>query len=277
MKYKIIGDSCTDITPDDYKKGFYFSVPLTITIDDYTIIDDDTFDQKDFLRREAASPNCPKSACPSPGDYIDRFKDAEEIYIVTLTSKLSGSYNSALVASQMYTAKHPEVKIHVFDSRSASSGQLLIAYRVEKCKKKGMSFEETVADVEKFSSAMVTTFVLESLEALRKNGRLTRMKAFIAGALNIKPCLHAVDGEIEVAYKCRGINKALSKMVDYIGESGKISEGLDLILSHCNCAERAAGVAAKIREKYPVINVKVIDMHGISSLYASDGGIIVAF
>lgn len=277
MRFKIVGDSCTDFTTEDLQKEYVVSVPLTIDVDGVEIVDDESFDQADFLKRVAASPNCPKSACPSPDAYMKSFEGAEEIYVVTLSAKLSGSYNSACLAKQLYEEEHPEMKIHVVDSKSASSGQLLIAYKIEACANAGMTFEQIVDEVTKFRNEMKTTFVLETLEMLRKNGRLSNMKAAVANLLQIKPYMKAVDGQIEQAGQARGIKQALTKMVDYIGEVGENLEEKDLIIANCNCLERAKGVEEKIKERYACKSVKIIDTKGISSLYAADGGIIVAF
>lgn len=277
MKFKIVGDSCTDFTPEDLQKEYMVSVPLSIEVDGVEIVDDETFDQADFLKRVEAAPDCPKSACPSPEAYMNSFEDAEDIYVVTLSAKLSGSYNSACLAKQMYEEEHPEVNIHVVDSKSAAAGQLLIAYEIEKRAKAGFAFTQLVEEITEFRDGMETAFVLETLETLRKNGRLSNMKAAMANLLNIKPYMKAVDGQIEREGQARGIKQALTKMVEYIGKVGENFEEKDLIISNCNCLERARCVEQKIKERYAFRSIKIIDTKGISSLYAADGGIIVAF
>lgn len=277
MKFKIVGDSCTDFVPEDLKKEYVASVPLTIDVGGYEVVDDESFDQADFLRRVEAYPECPKSACPSPESYMESFRDAEQIYVVTLSAKLSGSYNSAELAKRMYQEEHPEVKIHVFDSKSASCGQLLLAYLIERYALEGADFEEIVKRVTAFRNEMQTAFVLESLETLRKNGRLTGVKALVASALNIKPYMKAEDGAIAQVGQARGIKKALAKMVDYIGEVGDNFPDKTVIVAHCNCNERAREVENALMARYHFKSSRIIDTKGISSLYANDGGVIVAF
>ena len=277
MKFKIVGDSCTDFTSEDLQKEYIVSVPLSIRVDGVEIVDDETFDQADFLRRVEASPDCPKSACPSPEAYMNSFKGAEDVYVVTLSAKLSGSYNSACLAKQMYEEEHPEVNIHVVDSKSAAAGQLLIAYEIEKRAAAGLAFTKIVEEITAFRDGMKTAFVLETLEVLRKNGRLSNMKAAMANLLNIKPYMKAVDGQIEQEGQARGMKQALTKMIEYIGSVGENLEEKDLIISNCNCLERARSVEQKIKEQYAFRSIKIIDTKGISSLYAADGGIIVAF
>ncbi|MDE6759180.1 MAG: DegV family protein [Lachnospiraceae bacterium] len=277
MKFKIVGDSCTDFTAEDLKKEYMVSVPLTIDVGGYEVIDDVTFDQADFLKRVAEYPECPKSACPSPERYMESFQGAEQVYVVTLSAQLSGSYNSAQLAGRMYKEDHPEVDIHVFDSQSASCGQFLLAHLIEKYALEGMEFEEIVERVTAFRDEMQTTFVLESLETLRKNGRLTGVKALVASALNIKPYMKAVNGTIAQAGQARGINKAIGKMIDFIGEVGQNLTEKTVVIANCNCLERAKAVEQELMERYHFKDSVVIDTRGISSLYANDGGVIVAF
>ena len=127
MSYLILCDSCTDFTEDMKQDPHFAHIPLTIHIGDYDIIDDDTFDQQDFLRRIDAYPECAKSSCPAPDEYLKHFEMADDIYMVTLSSHLSGSYNSAMLAANMYMEDHPNKHIHVFDSLSASSGQTTLS------------------------------------------------------------------------------------------------------------------------------------------------------
>ncbi len=277
MKFKIVGDSCTDFLPEDREKEYIVTVPLTIAVGDDEVIDDDNFNQGAFLKKIADYEGCPKSACPSPDAYMKSFEGAQEVYVVTLSSGLSGSYNSAESARQMYLEEHPNVKIHVFDSKSASSGQLLIAHLIEKYVLIGMSFEEIVEKVTAFRDELHTTFVLDDLETLRKNGRLTGVKAMVANALNIKPYLKLEDGTIQQIGQARGMRKALDKMIEYIGEVGTNLSDKVVIISHCNCMERAKDVEKKLLSEYGFKDSLIIDTKGISTMYANDGGVIVSF
>lgn len=277
MSFKIVGDSCTDFTVEDFAKGYNVSVPLTINVGDVEIVDDETFDQRDFLKKVAEAKECPKSACPSPEMYMQSFEGADDVYVVTLSAQLSGSYNSAQVAKELYQEEHPEVNVHVFDSCSASSGQLLIVHQIEQLALKGMKFENIVEQVTKFRDEMQTTFVLETLEVLRKNGRLSGMKAVVASALNIKPYMKAENGTIQQAGQARGMRKALDKMIEYIGEVGQNFSEKTVIIANCNCPERAKEVEKELMERYHFKESLIISTKGISSLYAADGGIIVSF
>lgn len=277
MSYKVVVDSCGELTEEMKQSGCFASAPLTIYVDDHMIVDDDTFDQADFLQRVAASPNCPHSACPSPETYRNLLDcGAERVYAVTLSAELSGSYNSAVLGKNMFLEEHPEKQAYVFNSCSASVGETLVALKIRECEEAGMSFQEVIQHVEEYIAEKRTLFVLESLEALRKNGRLSTMKAFLATALKIKPVMQGTrEGTIEPLAQVRGINKALVRMVDYAAEQVKNTENKILAISHCNCPERARMVKEALLEKIKVKDVIVLDTRGISSLYASDGGIIL--
>ncbi len=277
MEYVIVMDSCGECTAKMKEDERVISAPLTLQVDDHIIIDDDTFDQADFLRKVAESPNCPKSACPSPDYYKEAFEKAEKrAYGVTLTAELSGSYNSAMLARDLVLEERPELQIHIFNSRSASVGETLITEKIQECEEKGMEFSEVVETVENYINTQNTYFVLENLETLRKNGRLSNLKAFVASALKIKPVMGATpEGTIIQLDQARGINKALVKMVSYIVEAAEDPEQKILGITHCNCPERAEAVKNAILEKISVKDVILLDTAGVSSMYANDGGVIV--
>ncbi len=277
MDYVIVMDSCGERTEAMRQDARVIPAPLTMQVDQYSFVDDDTFDQKDFLKKVADSPNCPKSACPSPEFYKNAYEKAgSRAYAVTLSAELSGSYNSALLAKGLTLEERPELKIHVFNSRSASIGETLITQKIQECEAAGMEFDALVEAVESYIDSQNTYFVLESLEALRKNGRLSNVKAFIASALKIKPVMGSTpEGTIVQLDQARGINKALVKMVDYLTERVEHPEEKVLAISHCNCRARGEMVRDAILERIKVKDAILLDTGGISTLYASDGGIIV--
>ena len=278
MSYKIVIDSCGELLEQWKQDERFASVPLTLTVGSENIIDDETFNQADFLQKVAACPECPKSACPSPESYRKAFDcEAEHIYCVTLSSELSGSYNSAVLGANLAQEEDEDLKIHVFNSRSASIGETLIVKKIVECEEAGMSFERVVETVELYISTQHTYFVLENLETLRKNGRLSKTKALVASALKIKPVMGATpEGDIVQLDQARGINKALMKMVDAIVNDAQHVENKTLAISHCNCPERAEMVKEALLERLAVQDVFVLDTQGVSSMYANDGGIIIA-
>ncbi len=277
MSYKVIVDSCGELTEEMKASGNFETASLTMEVGGVRIMDDTSFDQADFLRRVAECPESPKSSCPSPEDYMEKYRcEAERVYAVTLTAELSGSYNSAVLAKNLYIEEYGEKNIHVFNSRSASIGETLIAMKVQECEETGMTFEQVVDTVERYIDGQHTYFVLENLDTLRKNGRLTGIKSLVAGALNIKPVMAATpEGTICQIGQARGIKKALAKMADQIAEETQEAEEKILAISNCNCRERAREVERMLLAKMKVKASFIIDTAGISSMYANDGGIIV--
>ena len=278
MSFHIVCDSCTDLTEEDLKKGCYTLVPLTLLVDGEEIIDDETFDQADFLAKVAASKESVKSACPAPESYMEAYSKADDIYVVTLSAELSGSYNSAVLGKNLYEEENGTKNIHVVNSRGAATTQVLIARKLNEYASQGMPFEEVVDKIEEYTTSLRTYFVLETLEVLRKNGRLSRLSATIAGALNIKPVMIGTrDGVIQKAAQARGMKKALAKMVEHMGSEGRDLTRRQFVISHCNCDERAVYVKELIKKHLHAEDVDIVDTKGVSSLYACDGGIIVSY
>lgn len=277
MSYKIVVDSCGELSQEMKESGHYVTASLSIDVDDYHIIDDETFDQKAFLEKVAASPNGPKSSCPSPETYREAYNCEEEhVYAVTLSAELSGSYNSAVLGKNLYLEEYGEKDIYVFNSRSASIGETLIALKIAECEEQGMDFHQVVETVESYIEGQNTFFLLETLETLRKNGRLTGLKAVVATALNIKPVMGATpEGTIYQLGQARGMKKALAKLADEVAKKTVRAEEKILAISHCNCPARAQELKRMLLEQMKPKSVIVLDTAGISSMYASDGGVIV--
>lgn len=277
MRYKIVVDSCCEL-PEEYKKDPRFEiVPLALEVGADRIWDDETFDQAEFLRKVAACPECPKSACPSPERYMKAYEtEAEHVYVVTLSANLSGSHNSAVLGKSLYIEQYGEKQIHVVDSCSASCGETQIALKAMEYEEQGLSFEVIVDKLEQFRNSMHTYFVLDNLETLRKNGRLTGVKALVASTLNIKPVMAGTrEGTIEQIGQGIGIKKALQKMADAVAKNVTNAQERVLMITHCNNAERAQSMKKLILDRISVKDVLVMDTAGVSSMYANDGGVIV--
>ena len=278
MSYKIIIDSCGELTEEMKKSGDFETASLQIDVGGHHIVDDEIFDQADFLKKIRESEECPKSSCPSPERYMEEYHcEAEHIYAVTLSAELSGSYNSAVLGSNLLNEEKPGRQIHVFNSRSASVGQTLIAMKIQECEEAGYSFEKVIETVDAYIAGQHTFFVLDNLETLRKNGRLSKAKALVASALKIKPVMGSTDeGSICQLDQARGMNKALVKMAEQIVAKTQNSETKTLAISHCNCHERAVLLRNALQERMNVKDIVILDTAGVSSMYANDGGVIVA-
>ena len=278
----ILADSCCDLSPELLKKTQAKIAPLTITIDDTHYVDDGTVDIPPYLAAMQASKNPVRSACPSPDLYAEDIRATEgDCFIVTLSAKLSGSHNAASLGVQLVQEDMPEKKVHVFDSESASAGETYIALMIHDLIAAGKSFEQIVELVEEKIRSMHTLFVLDSLDNLVKNGRISRTVALLANVLSIR-LLMSDDGHgaIKNISKARGIKGALGQMVE---TCRKHTEGLAaasqrLVISYCNCPERARQVRDMIREKCPAIGeIIMTPTSALSSMYANDGGIVIAY
>lgn len=276
-KYKIIGDSCTDVTAEMMKNCDYTRVPLTIEVGPDVIVDDESFDQKTLLEKMAAWHDAPKTACPSPAQYLAQFEEGKDNYVVTLTAKLSGSYNAAMQAMSIYKEEGGSANVYVFNSRSASCGQVQIALLIRDLCEQGKDFDEVVQTVEAYISRMQTLFVLENLENLRKNGRLTKIQALVTGALKVKLFMGATrEGEIEKLGQGLTTRQTIARMISAV-VADKDHVGRRLLISHCNCPERAEYLREQFAEKCRFGEIMVVPMGGISTVYAYDGGTIIAY
>ena len=276
MSYKIVADSCCEF-PEGYEKDSrYERVALRLDVEDEVFIDDESFDQAKFLKSVAKSAECPKSSCPSPEAFREAYRtDAENVFVFTLSSHLSGSYNSAELGKKLYHEKYGDKNIFVCDSESASCGETQLAFKAVEWSKEGRSFEEICQRLAEYRDKMKTYFVLDNLETLRKNGRLTGIKAFVATTLNIKPVMSATKGVIIQIGQAIGTQKALAKMAEAVARESVHPEEKMLMITHCNCRKRAEKVKEMILEKIRVKDVLIMDTKGVSSMYANDGGVIV--
>lgn len=275
--YKIIVDSCTDLTQEMMQYGCFTKVPLTIEVGDKTFSDDASLNQTKLLESMAEWNDAPKTACPSPMQYLEQFEDGKDNYVVTLTGKLSGSYNAAVQAASIYRDEEGTGNIHVFNSRSASCGQVQIALLVRELCEEGKSFQDVIDTVEAYISRMKTVFVLENLDNLRKNGRLTKVQALVTGALHVKLLLGATrEGEIEKLGQGLTVRQAIARMV-----TGVVRDvehiGKRLVITHCNCPDRAEYLRAQFMEKCRFREIIIAPMGGISTVYANNGGTIIAY
>ncbi|MGF0096116.1 DegV family protein [Peptoniphilus sp. SGI.035] len=276
--YKIISDTSCDLTKEEIKDLGIEYVPFKISIDGVEYEDDDNLNIQEYLDKMEKTENPIKTACPSPYDYLKIIEKNidKDIYISTISSKLSGSYNSAKVAEQEARDKFKGIKIHVIDTKSASAGHTRIILKLLDLLK-DKSFEEVVPAINKEVENEVTMFVLENMKNLIKNGRIKKSAGLIANVLNIRPIMISNDGEIELFEINRGIKKSLDKMVKAIGKECRVNNPNLVTLSYVRNEERAEKIKEKIEEMYDGVKVHVRHTNGLSSGYADIGGIVIAF
>lgn len=277
MDYKIVVDSCCDLTEEMRADSHFQIIPLTLQVGETYMTDDESFDQAKYLELVRSTPDCPKTACPSPEAFKNAYDcDAEAVFVVTLSQHLSGTYNSAVLGRSMYIEEKGEKQIAVFSSDSASVGEVKIAMKIQELAESGKPFEEIVKEVSDFRDNMKTYFVLETLDYLKKNGRLTGLQALFATVLSIKPVMGSDKGVIIKLDQARGIDKALSRMCQWVAKEAKNAEQKVLAISHTNCPDRAEKVKEQICKLIKVKDVCIVNTAGVSTTYAGDGGVIIA-
>lgn len=282
MHYKIIADSCCDyVQQGEDILSFVTRVPLSIDLDGRTFVDDASLDCAAFLADMAKSRTAPRSACPSPMAFAEACKGPEQdIYIVTLSAKVSGTFDSACTGAQMAMAADPEKHVHVFNSHSAAAGEVALCLKLQELAQQGLSFQQVVEAGEAYVASLTTDFVLEDLDVFRKNGRLNHLQAIATSALRIKLVMGAdEEGSIVVRAKGLGINRALTALVEHVKSicDSKPCQDRLLVITHCNCLERAEEVRKRILAVCPFRDSMICRPSGISTMYANDGGIVLAF
>lgn len=283
MSYKIVVDSCCDLTDEMKKWDNLTVVPLTLQINDYCILDDENFQQEDFISRMKANGGIAQSACPAPDAFKEAYEgDYDDVYVLTITDKLSGTYNSALQGKMLYEEEFGKGKnIYVFNSLATAGIETLTARKIKALADNGEKFDDVVSKVDDFIlNRTGLYFCLESLDALKKNGRLFALAAKVLEKIRVKLiCKRTQEGNISLAAQDLTINRAMVKMANIICEEldGKDLSDDTLIISYVCCEERAKLVAQKISDKINFGKVEVLKASGLNSLYASDGGIIVSY
>lgn len=278
MNYKIVADSSCDLNEELKERLNISLVPFKIDVDHKKYIDNEEMDTMELIDAMKNSPNPVRTSCPSPGDFVSEYRKADNIFAITISSQLSGTYNSALLAKDMIKEEEPEKFVHVFDSKSASIGETLIAMKIQELVENKLSNLEIVEKVESYINGMRTFFILESLDNLIKNGRISRTKGLIANVLNLKPIMGSTDnGEIKLVENVRGTKKAFKRLVEIIGETGEKFEEKILAISHANAIERAEELKREIQSKYNFKDIVLVKTAGLSTAYANDGGIILVF
>jgi len=277
LKYKIVADSCCDVTREMKDQINLDLVPMTISLENEQFFVDDNFNIKDYIKKMCESKVYPKTSCPSIQDFIDKYKHAKDVFVVTISSKLSGTFNAAIQAKNTILGDVSDKFIHVFDSMSASIGETLISLKIHEYIKNNLKNNEIVEKVNSYIKDMKTYFLLENIDNLTKSGRLNPFIAKAASILNIKLICGSNEGEIKLVEKVRGYERAFKRFIDIIGEEGSNFEKKILGIAHCNCLQRALSLKEYIKNKYNFKDIIVAEMSGITTTYADNGGIVIAF
>lgn len=274
MKNKIIMDSAGDLQILD--GADYACVPLKIVTENREFVDDPSTDvgqMIDYLRTYSGKAT---TACPGVGEYLEAFEGGENVYCVTITSGLSGSYNAAAIAAQTYMEQHPERKVHVFDTLSAGPEMALLAEKLQALLTEGLTFDQIVAKGKEYLQKTRLIFSLESLHNLANNGRVPTVVAKAVGVLGLRLLGRASDeGKLQPNGKARGEKKVVPELMKKLQEMGYT--GGKLRISHC-CNEKAAQeLKQAVLSRFHQADVRYWPAKALCSFYAEAGGLLVGF
>lgn len=273
-KIKIVADSSANVL--ELQSTGFSAAPLKVITNEKEFVDDRALDVDAMVSWFDSYKGKSKTSCPNPSDWLDAFEDADEIYCVTITSGLSGSYNAACIAKQMYETEHEERHVCVIDSLSAGPELVLLIEKLEECIAQGKSYDVICREIEAYKQQTGLVFMLESLKNFAANGRVSPAVAKIAGVLGIRIVGKASDqGTLDPTDKCRGVAKSLSAILNHLKDYG-LSKG-KVRIAHCMNESAAQELKQLILADRPQADVQIHRCRGLCSYYAEKGGLLVGF
>jgi len=279
MKWSIVTDSSSDLTLEEGNAlGVEFtSAPLRIVIGDKEYVDRDGVDLVSMIADMKAEKRASSSACPSPGDFAEAFKKADKTICVTMTSALSATYQSAVLAKDQVLEEFPEKQIHVIDSKATSGVMVLLVRKAAELIHSGIDFEQVAQKMDEYNKTVHLVFTLGSYDNLVKSGRMNAFAGMLAGHLGIRAvAINTPEGEISVVKKVRGVDKTIQAMVDIMNETADIANR-SVIISHANNLEMAQKAKAMIEEQCQVKNITVTTSKALCSFYTMGNGVLIAY
>lgn len=274
MIRKIVSDSSADLLTLPFVP--FACAPLKILTADKEYIDDAALDVNGMVNDLAQYKGRSSTSCPNANDWIETFGDADEVFCFTITGTLSGSYNAAVTAKQLYEADHPQRRVFVFNSLSAGPEIALLIEKAQEWIVEGLDFDTICTDIEAYSRQTGLLFMLESMKNLANNGRVSPIIAKMAGILGIRAVGKASDkGDLEPLSKCRGENKALDAIVSHLKALG-FKNG-KVYIAHCNNAQAANALSDLIKKEFKDAYITSYACRGLCSFYAEKGGMLIGF
>ena len=274
MENNIISDSCIDYHDEIMQEEAVCRIPFKIMVEDEEIVDE-RLDTMTLIAKMKATKKKISTACPSPADFLKACKEKTENYIITISSKLSGSWGSAMIAKQV--AEEENKKVHIIDSKSAAPAQCLIALKLRELIADKLPTEKIVEKANEYVNKIKTFFILESLDNLAKNGRISNRQALVGKLLHVTPIMCSKDGEIDLKEKVFGRKQAFNRLVEIIGENMAGAKDVVLGITHSNAYNKAVDLKETLMSKFSFKEIHIFRASGLSTAYADDGGIIVAF
>lgn len=271
---KIITDSAANLNVTTLNGIEYQNVGLTLVCGDKVFLDGADFDQAEFDKFIENSSTEIKSSCPSVESYLAAIGDADEVYIFTISSALSGSYNTAQTAKKMILEEDSNRKIHVFDTKAAGPAERMAAVKASELLNEEIDFSEVVAQVQAYIDHLKIFFSLQSLTNLANNGRINKTVAKLAGVLKINVLGWAnEEGKIEQLGKARGAKRAYQSLVDILVKHNFNSK--KVVIDHANNEKGALALKDLIQAKYPNCQIEIGICTALCSFYAGKGGLMV--
>lgn len=273
-KRKIVADSSANLL--ELSGVDFASAPMKVITLDREFVDDRQLDLESMIDYFSSYKGRSQTSCPNTEDWLSAFGDAEEIFCVTITSGLSGSYNAACAARDLYVEANPDRRVFVIDSLSAGPELTLIVDKLRELIQAGKTYEEICAFMPGYQRKTGLLFSLESLNNFAANGRVSPAVAKIAGVLGIRVAGRASDvGTLEPLDKCRGEAKALAVLLKRLKENGLKTGKVQI--AHCRNANAAKTLKAMIAAELPEVTVSIGKNLGLCSYYAEHGGVLVGF
>ncbi|MCF0114684.1 MAG: DegV family EDD domain-containing protein [Erysipelotrichaceae bacterium] len=279
MEWGIVADSSCELKLKDIENNYVDTtiVPLSFVVGDKNFVDTDDQDPKEMLEAMKACKDEAKSACPSPAAFEEAFRKSKKVICITVTSGLSGTYNSALVGKGMAEEEDPDIQIHVVDSHATGGLLALLIYKCLELMKPGVPFEEVVEKIDEYNRSLKLIFCLGSYENLIKTGRMNPFVGGIVERLNIKVyCTNNYEGQIVMGKKAKGTKAIYRLMVERMMEEKDITN-LPVVISHCQNQEGAELLASMIQEQMHPCRIEIIPCKCLCSFYTLEGGVIVGY
>ena len=274
MNFKIITDSSSDII--EFVNAPFASAPLKILTDEKEYIDCPSLDVGGMVNDLSKYKGKSSTSCPNPDDWVKAFGDAERVFCVTITGTLSGSYNAAKVAKELYEDMHPDRKVFVLNSLTTGPEMKIIIERISELVSSGLDFEDVCEQITEYSKQTGLIFILESMRNLANNGRVNPIVAKAAGLLGIRVIGKASDkGDLQQLDKCRGSEKTLSTVISRLKEFGH-KKG-KIRIAHCFNPDFASQLKEKLMSEVENLDVEVYTCRGLCSFYAEKGGLLIGF
>ena len=279
MKYGIVVDSGCDLIhlrEDVAEKIDFTRSPLKLDIGEKEFIDSFDLDIEEFMEEMYSYKGKTGSAAPSPDEWLKAYEKSENVFAITITGTLSASYSSAVIGMELFKDQYPDRNIYVIDSKSTGPEMSLIVRKLTEYMLDNMAFEDICKNIDEYCKHTNLLFILESLDNLVKNGRISRLKASMAGILGIKILgIASEEGTIDLLHKCRGkmavYDKAIKEMLEKNYQGGRV------VIAHCFASEVSNYVVSKIRDKFPDCDIKIMKTSGLCSYYAEKGGLLIGF